>query len=189
MTDHEEGCLRTHITGVPCVKKTSPHQAQDMAELVAGERHRVYGDASDTFEQIGVMWSALVGADIKATDVALMMMLLKTVRARQAPDYSDNTDDIVGYVEVFRKIVGDDMVHAKSVTDYVDQKVSRQLQEDRNALPGSDGWKRRFGGTPPPNDFQKCGAWAQDGEQGCILFAGHNRGQVDVPSNHQFEGR
>ena len=47
------------------------------------------------------------------------------MRADQTPDYSDNSDDIEGYLDIFRKIVGEDMIHARSVSDYVEQKAAR----------------------------------------------------------------
>jgi hypothetical protein len=38
------------------------------------------------------------------------------------PDYSDNTDDVEGYLDIARKIVGDDMIQAKTVNDFIAQK-------------------------------------------------------------------
>lgn len=36
----------------------------------------------------------------------------------------------------------------------------------------------------PPSDPGRCGAW-----DNCVLPAGHNRGQADVPENHQPDRR
>ena len=43
-------------------------------------------------------------------------------RTTQAPNYSDNSDDIEGYLDIFRKIVGDDMIQARSVTEYLEKR-------------------------------------------------------------------
>jgi hypothetical protein len=42
----------------------------------------------------------------------------------------------------------------------------------------------RQGITYQPTSEGMCGAWPERG--GCVLPRGHNRGQADVPDNHQF---
>lgn len=91
---------------------------------IVSERARVYGDPLDTFPRIAQAWSGIIGHDVSALHVALCMMAIKMVRAAEVPDYSDNSDDIAGYLEVFRELVGPDMVHATSVDEYVAQKIS-----------------------------------------------------------------
>jgi hypothetical protein len=44
---------------------------------------------------------------------------VKMIRTTQAPDYSDNSDDVEGYLDIFRTIIGEDMVKASSVSEYV----------------------------------------------------------------------
>jgi hypothetical protein len=95
----------------------------NVAELI-DERRRVYGEPTETFPQIAAMWNAYIGGgEITPTDVPAMMILMKLVRARQAPDYSDNTDDVDGYLDIYRKLVDTEyeqgMIHARSVDEYV----------------------------------------------------------------------
>ena len=79
-----------------------------------------------TFPQIALVWSGIIGAPVKATDVPLMLMGMKLVRTAQAPDYSDNSDDVEGYLDIFRQLVGDDMIEARSVNDYIAAKQARR---------------------------------------------------------------
>ena len=58
-----------------------------------------------------------------------MMMGLKLVRTQNAPDYSDNSDDIEGFLDIFRAIVGDDMVHARTVSQYLEIKQAQAQPE------------------------------------------------------------
>lgn len=102
-------------------------QTQQVDELI-DERMKVYGDPVVTFPQIAEVWSGYLGFKIEPTDVPMMMILMKSVRARQAPDYSDNTDDVEGYLDIYRKLVDAPhsgfpmgMVHARTVDDYVRQ--------------------------------------------------------------------
>lgn len=70
--------------------------------LLAGDRQAEYGDARNTHERIAVMWNALIpqGSRIQPTDVALMMIALKLVRAAKNPSHRDSWVDIVGYAEI-----------------------------------------------------------------------------------------
>ena len=85
-------------------------------------RIAVYGDPVDTFVRIAQVWTGILGHKVQPTDVPLMMMGMKAVRTTMAPDYSDNTDDIEGYLDIFRKLVGPDMIHARSVSEFVQKK-------------------------------------------------------------------
>lgn len=89
---------------------------------VIDRRVQVYGDPLVTYPRIAQMWSGLLGIEVSATDVCLCIIALKSVRAHEMPDYSDNSDDIEGYLDIFRKLVGDDMIHARSVADFIAQK-------------------------------------------------------------------
>lgn len=97
-------------------------------EELIDERMQVYGDPVETFPRVAEIWSGILGHQVTATDVTLCMMGYKMLRTQLMPDYSDNSDDIVGYYEIFRRIVGDDMVHARSVEDYLLER--RRLNGD-----------------------------------------------------------
>ena len=94
-----------------------------VGEVIDG-RKGVYGEPTDTFPRIAVMWSALLGKEdvVQSWHVPLMFIAAKMIRTVQAPDYSDNSDDIEGYLAIFRELIGDDMVHARSVTEYLEKK-------------------------------------------------------------------
>jgi hypothetical protein len=71
------------------------------------------------------MWSAILDHEVQPVEVPLMLMAHKLIRTAEAPDYSDNSNDIEGYLNIFRQIVGEDMVHASSVSEYVAKKEER----------------------------------------------------------------
>jgi hypothetical protein len=97
----------------------------DDREVDVDHRSTVYGDPASTYARIAQVWSGVIGHDVTAVQVALCMAGLKLVRASETPDYSDSSDDVNGYVEVFRQIVGPDMIHARSVAEYVALKGGR----------------------------------------------------------------
>ena len=92
-----------------------------VSEVIDG-RISVYGDPTKTFERIAQVWSGILGVRINATDVPLCLIGMKAVRTQVTPDYSDNSDDIEGYLDIFRKVVGKDMVHARSVDEYLKKR-------------------------------------------------------------------
>ena len=93
---------------------------------VIDQRVQVYGDPTETFVRIAEVWSGILGHTVNATDVPLCLIGMKLVRTTQAPDYSDNSDDVEGYLDIFRQLVGEDMIHARSVKEYVEMKAERE---------------------------------------------------------------
>jgi hypothetical protein len=93
---------------------------------VIDQRVAVYGNPVDTFARVAQIWSGILDTEVSAHDVALCMMGYKILRTQVCPDYSDNSDDIAGYLDIFQQIVGDDMVHARSVPEYVKAKARRR---------------------------------------------------------------
>lgn len=85
-------------------------------------RVQVYGEPVECFARIAEVWSGILGHQVKPVEVPLMMIGMKLVRAQVMPDYSDNTDDVEGYLDIARKIVGEDMIHARTVNDFIKQK-------------------------------------------------------------------
>lgn len=73
------------------------------ADLAHGDRHDDYGHPAESFTRIAALWSALLGTDITARDVGLMMVLFKVSREKGKPK-ADNLTDIEGYVECLRMI-------------------------------------------------------------------------------------
>ena len=98
-----------------------------LSEVIDGRRG-VYGNPSEMFPRVAEVWSGILGAKVNAVDVPLMLIGYKLVRTAQAPDYSDNSDDIEGYLDIFRELVGKDMVHARSVDEYLAKVAERREQ-------------------------------------------------------------
>ena len=65
--------------------------------LVTRDRAEEHGDMPENFRRIAGLWGAYLGVEVKAHDVAAMMILLKMGRARGVPDKIDNWTDAAGY--------------------------------------------------------------------------------------------
>ena len=103
-----------------------PQENEIVAEVIDGRRS-VYGNPEEVFPRHAQVWSAIIGAPVTAEQVALCLIGYKLIRAADTPDYSDNSDDIEGYLDIFRKIVGKNMVHARSVSEYLEKKAERVM--------------------------------------------------------------
>ena len=82
-----------------------------MGNLVDGQRQEDYGDPVENMELIAGLWSeylTLGNTDIRisATEVAVMMALLKVVRLMNNPHHKDSLDDFNGYIEIARRCDG-----------------------------------------------------------------------------------
>lgn len=66
-------------------------------EIVNGARQENYGKPEKNFANIASYWSLYLGRDIKATDVAAMMILMKLARLENNPKHEDSWIDIAGY--------------------------------------------------------------------------------------------
>jgi hypothetical protein len=64
---------------------------------VNGEREQQYNSPERSFEKIASLWSAYLGAEISAVDVASMMALLKIARVKTGSGKADNWIDLAGY--------------------------------------------------------------------------------------------
>ena len=73
--------------------------------IVAGDRAKDYGDASESFARIAALWSAWKGIEFTSWDVAMMMILLKVSRAKTSKK-QDTLIDIIGYAECAEKVGG-----------------------------------------------------------------------------------
>lgn len=113
-------------------------QSDTVTEVIDG-RKAVYGDPVETFPRVAQIWSGILGTEVRADQVVLMLMGYKLARASECPEYSDNSDDVEGYLDIFRKVVGEDMIHARTVSDFLAEKERRarvaQAAEHRAQVP------------------------------------------------------
>ena len=72
--------------------------------LINGERRQDYGDVRKSFDDVATGWSLIIGAPVTATQVALCMTWLKTMREVNAHK-RDNLVDLAGYVGLASQLV------------------------------------------------------------------------------------
>lgn len=65
--------------------------------LIDGDREGVYGDPLVSHERIGKLWSALLGVEINAHQVAMMMAAMKLSRLAGQAEHKDSWIDLAGY--------------------------------------------------------------------------------------------
>lgn len=78
----------------------SPYNGTALMEaynIVNGERNDLYGKPEDSFTKIAEYWTAYLGREVSARDVALMMALFKIAR-EQNQHKRDNIVDGAAYL-------------------------------------------------------------------------------------------
>ncbi len=70
---------------------------EEANNIVNGARADAYGGPEDSFNAIGALWTAYTGVAYSATDVAIMMALLKIARLKTSPNHRDSWIDLAGY--------------------------------------------------------------------------------------------
>lgn len=65
--------------------------------IVNGEREGQYGAPEDSFSNIARLWGIYLGRDLKPSDVANLMVLMKVARNMNGVYKADNWVDMVGY--------------------------------------------------------------------------------------------
>lgn len=64
---------------------------------VCGDREQDYGSPENNFRVIADLWTAYLGYEVAATDVAAMLALLKIARISSGHAKDDNWIDLAGY--------------------------------------------------------------------------------------------
>ena len=81
-------------------------QYLDMArQCICGDRQADYGDARDNFTAIADAWSWYTEEEYSATDVAIMMALLKIARLKTGQPKDDSFVDAIGYLALAGELV------------------------------------------------------------------------------------
>ncbi|MEK9724837.1 MAG: DUF6378 domain-containing protein [Rhodospirillaceae bacterium] len=83
-------------------------------ELICKDRADDYGDAHANFTRIARMWSAYLGREIAAHDVANMMALLKISRLANQPTHYDSAVDLAGYAALGAELAERELAMVKN---------------------------------------------------------------------------
>ena len=73
-------------------------------ELIHGARNADYGHPLDDFSKTAKMWSAILGVDVTAEQIALCMICVKISRLRNSPGHQDSIIDIAGYAGTYEMV-------------------------------------------------------------------------------------
>ena len=93
------------------------------AEFI-GDRDLTYGNPVQTWTDVAKMWSGILHTEVQPWQAVLCMMAMKLQRASTSPDYEDNIKDVEGYAEIFRRIIGPDMIQARTSSEYYEKKTN-----------------------------------------------------------------
>lgn len=66
-------------------------------KCVCGQREQDYGSPESNFQLIADLWRTYLGVNISATDVAMMMALMKIARIKNGGGTGDSFVDLAGY--------------------------------------------------------------------------------------------
>lgn len=91
-----ERCFQAIDKQVETVRATRKTVLEAAAAAVCGHRATDYGTPEDNFGIIAKLWSVYKGTDFTATDVAMMMALLKVTRIKSGAT-EDSFVDLAGY--------------------------------------------------------------------------------------------
>ena len=125
-------------------------------QAITVDRAATHGEAENTFGLIAAYWSAHLGCEVTAGDVAIMMTLFKCARMKANPGHADNYVDAVGYAAIAGELADpvptewtDAMVEAMvdAPMNRAAQPVAGQFQRevDTSGGNGSQHWPRTRG--------------------------------------------
>lgn len=80
----------------------------DKAQKIVDGRDKQehYGPPEEFMGRLAKLWGGYLGVEVKPTDAALMMALLKAARLRTNPHHEDSLVDFAGYAHIYSKIKG-----------------------------------------------------------------------------------
>lgn len=74
-------------------------------KLVDGrDKSEHYGPPEEFMRRLAKMWGGYLGLELKPTDAAMMMALLKAARLRTNPDHEDSLVDFAGYARIYERV-------------------------------------------------------------------------------------
>lgn len=83
----------------------SRYELLNEAAKTVTDRGANYGTPAENFERIAVLWTALLGHEVSATQVAMMMAAVKMARLCADEKHMDSWVDIAGYAACGAEIV------------------------------------------------------------------------------------
>ncbi len=104
--------------------------SNDVTAEVVDARRSVYGEPAISFPLVAQVWSGILGTEVRPDQVPLLLIGYKLVRASECPEYSDNIDDVDGYAKIFREVMGDKLIDARSVAEFVEKKAAKEKADD-----------------------------------------------------------
>ena len=78
---------------------------KEAIKITKGARQTNYGTPEDNFKRIADLWSVYLGRSITPSDVAVMMILMRTARLMNDCKHMDSWVDIAGYAACGGEIV------------------------------------------------------------------------------------
>ena len=107
---------------------------EEAEKCICGDRDRDYGSPHGSFDLIGKLWSAYMGIEISAKDVAILMALLKVARCKHS-NKLDSFVDLAGYAAC----AGEVATYDSDVEDALKWVTPEELKEVLEyATPKSD---------------------------------------------------
>lgn len=152
------------------------------AQELLDSREEVYGDRVTNMERVAQVFSGILGTEVRADQVPLLMVGYKTVRASQTPDYEDNVKDIEGYAIMFREVIGEAMISAVNTDEYLQEKSRREVVEMEGPSEPAEycrGCGRTLAVDAPLKDHAKD---CQIAERNRHVRAYNWQGEEDVPA-------
>lgn len=101
----------------------------------------VYGDRIANMVAVAHIWTGILGHEVQPYQVPLMLAAMKIQRAAKTPEYKDSSDDVDGYMEIFREVMGDDLIEARTVEEF---RAKTELKAEKVQQPEGHGNPYRF---------------------------------------------
>ena len=78
----------------------------DKAQKLVDGRDKAdhYGPPEDFMRRLAKMWGGYLDQELKPTDAAMMMALLKAARLRTNPEHEDSLVDFAGYARIYERV-------------------------------------------------------------------------------------
>lgn len=98
-------------------------------EYVTKDRAATHGDAESNFNLIATYWGAHLDTEVSASDVAVMMTMLKLARIKGNPANSDNWIDGCGYLACGGEIAATPAPEPKTFIDELDEREREAMRK------------------------------------------------------------